>query len=89
MRNFVKSTIRDVKLSDKDNHPDAGRALTYPKDIENELVAWIVQLLDLHASVSMLSLQEKAKNVIRPQNSTFSASKGWVEKFFSRHQLSL
>lgn len=89
MRNFVKSTIRDVKLSDKDNHPDTSRALTYPKEVENDLVAWILQLLDLHASASVLSLQEKAKNVIRPQDSTFSASKGWVEKFFSRHQLSL
>ena len=45
--------------------------------------------MDLHVSVSVLSLQEKAKKVIRPHNPTFKASKGWVEEFFSRHRLSL
>ena len=89
MRSIIKFTIRDVKLSDKGNHSGAGRPLTYPKNVDNELVAWILQLLDLHVSVSVLSLQEKAKIVIRLHNPTFSASKGWVEKFFSRHQESL
>ena len=89
MRSIAKSTIRDVKLSDKGNHSGAGRPLTYHKDAENELVAWILQLLDSHVSISVLSLHEEAKKVIRPHNPTFSASKGWVEKFFSRHRLSL
>ena len=53
------------------------------------LAAWILQLLGLHISVSVFSLQEKAKKVIHPHNPTFRASKGWVEKFFPRHQLSL
>ena len=57
----LKSTIHDVKLFDTGNHSGAGRPLTYPKDVENELVAWILQLLDLHVSISVLSLQEKVK----------------------------
>ena len=88
-RSIVKSTICDVKLSDKGNHSGAGRPLMYPKDEENKFVAWILQLLDLQISVSVLSLQEKAKKVIRPHNPTVSASKGWVEKFISRHRLSI
>ena len=36
---IVKSTIHDVKLSDKGNHSGVVRPLTYPKDVENELVA--------------------------------------------------
>ena len=67
----------------------AGRPITYAKDVENELFVWILQLLDLHVSVSVLSLQEKAKKIIRFHNPKFSASKGWVEKFFSRHRLPL
>ena len=82
-------TSRPWLLFDKGIHPGAGRPITYPKDVENELVACILQLLDLHVSVSVLSFQEKAKNVICPHQSTFSASKGWVKKFFSRHRLSL
>ena len=83
-------TSRPWFLFDKGIHPGAGRPITYPKDVENELVACILQLLDLHVSVSVLSFQEKAKNVICPHNPTFSsASKEWFKKFFSRHRLSL
>ena len=79
MRNIVKSTTRAVKLPDKGKHSGAARLLTYPKEGENELVPWILQLLDLYISVPVLSLQEKSKKVIRPHNPIFSASKRWVE----------
>ena len=39
--------------------------------------------------VSVLALQEKAKKVIRPHSPSFGASRGWVERFFTRHRLSL
>ena len=39
--------------------------------------------------MAVLALQEKAKKVIRPHNPLFAASRGWVEKFFTRHRLSL
>ena len=62
LRKIVKSTLRnDVKPSDKDNRSGAGRPLTYPKESENELVAWVLHLLDVHMPVSVLALQEKAK----------------------------
>ena len=90
VRKIVKCTLRnDVKPSDKGNRSGAGRPLTYPKEAENELVAWVLQLLDVHMPVSVLALQEKAKKVIRPHSPSFGASRGWVEKFFARHRLSL
>ena len=39
--------------------------------------------------MSILALQEKAKNLIQPGNPEFNASRGWIEKFFNRHKLSL
>ena len=90
VRKIVKSTLRnDVKPSDKGNCFGAGRPLTYPKEAENELVAWVLQLLDVHMPVSVLAPQEKAKMVIRPHSPSFGASRGWMEKFFARHRLSL
>ena len=90
VRKIVKSTLsNDVKPSDKGNRPGAGRPLKYPKEAENELVTWVLQLLDVHIPVSVLALQEKAKKVIRPHSPSFGASRGWVEKFFARHRLSL
>ena len=89
VRKIVKSTLRnDVKPSDKGNPSGAVRPLTYRKEAENELVAWVLQLLDVHMPVSVLALQEKAKKVIRPHSPSFGASRGWVEKFSARHQLS-
>ena len=90
VRKIVKSTLRnEVKPSDKGNRFGAGRPLTYSKEAENELVAWVLQLLDVHMPVSVLALQEKAKKVIRPNSPSFGANRGWVEKFFVRHRLSL
>ena len=89
VRKIVKSTLRnDVKPSDKGNRSGAGRPLTYPKEAKNELVAWVLHLLDVHMPVSVLALQEKAEKVIRPHSPSFGASRGWVEKFFARHRLS-
>ena len=36
-----------------------------------------------------MSLQEKAKLVIKPHNLSFNASRGWVRTFFNRHKLAL
>ena len=84
VRKIVKSTLcNDVKPSEKSNPSGAGRLLTYPKEAENELVAWVLQLLDVHMPVSVLALQGKAKKVIRPHSPSFGASRGWVEKFFA------
>ena len=90
VRKIVKATLRnDVKPPDKGNRSVAGRPLTYPKEAENELLAWVLQLLDVHMPVSVLALQEKAKKVIRPHSPSFGASRGWVEKFYARLRLSL
>ena len=89
VRKIVKSTLRnDVKPSDKGNRSGDGRPLTYPKEAQNGLIAWVLQLLDVHMPVSVLALQEKAKKVIRPHSPSFGASRGWVKKFFARHRLS-
>ena len=42
MRSIVKSTIHDVEVSNEGNHSGAGRPFTYPKGVENELVAGFI-----------------------------------------------
>ena len=84
LRKTVKSTLRnDVKPSGKGNRSGAGRPFAYPKEAENEFVAWVLQLLDVHMPLSVLALQPKAKKVIRPHSPSFRASRCWVEKFFA------
>ena len=89
VRTIVETPTRNGKLNDKGNHSGAGRPLTYPLEVEKDILSWLLELRDLHVPVSILNLQEKAKRVVRPHNSTFNASRGWVQKFFARHRLSL
>ena len=44
----------------------SGRLLTYPSELDDELLKVIFVLMDLHFPVSIMSLQEKAKLVIQP-----------------------
>ena len=89
VRTIVKTRTRNCKLNDKGNHSGAGRPRTYPLEFEKDILSWLLELRDLHVPVSVLTLQEKAKPVVRPHNPTSNASRGWVENFFARHQLSL
>ena len=89
VRTIVETPMRNGKLNDKGNHCGAGRALTYPLEVEKDILFWLLELRDLYVPVSIVTLQEKAKRIVHPHNSTFNASRGWVEKFFARHQLSL
>ena len=86
---IVKTPTRNGKLNDEGNHSGAGRPLTFPFELEKDILSWLLELRDLHIPVSILTLQEKAKRVVRPHNPTFNASRGWVERFFARHRLSL
>ena len=89
VRPIVENPTRNCKLNDKENHSGAGRSLTYPLEVEKDILSWLLELRDLHVPLSILTLQEKAKCVVRPHNPTFNANRGWLKKFFARHRLSL
>ena len=59
VRTIVKTLTRNGKLNDKGNHSGAGRPLTYPLEVEKDILSWLLELRDLHVPVSILALQEK------------------------------
>ena len=73
----------------KGNAKGAGRPLSYPASIDEELLSWLLIMNDLHLPVSILALQKKAKSLILPQNPCFEASRGWIRQFKERHNLAL
>lgn len=73
----------------KTNHPGAGRKTSYPPEVEEELVKWVLVLRDQNFPVSTLALKEKAKKLILPHNSEFKASSGWLTKFLNRNRFCL
>ena len=76
VRTIVKTPTQNGKLNDKGNHSGAGRSLTYPLEVEKDILSWFLELRDLHAPVSILTLQEKSGRVVRPHNPTFNGSRG-------------
>ena len=90
VRSIIDASVPDeIKPSSKGNFLGAGRPLTYPIELDDELLKWIFVLRDCNFPLSVMSLQEKAKLLIQPHNPSFNASRGWVRKFFNRHKLAL
>ena len=89
VRTIVKASTQNGKLNDKGNLSGSDRPLTYPLEVEKDILSWLLELRNLHVPVSIMTLQEKVKRVARPHNPTFNASRGWVEMFFATHRLSL
>ena len=78
VRGIIKthSVAGKIIFSKKQNFPGAGRPLSYTVKLEDQLIKWILVLQDVNFPVSILALQEKAKNLIRPDNPEFKASRG-------------
>ena len=72
----TRPVARKMILSKKQNIPSAEQPLSYPVKLKTQLIKWILVLLDLNFPVSILVLQEKAKNLIQPGNPEFKASRG-------------
>ena len=91
VRGLIKAppVLDNVKHSSKCNFPGAGWRLNYPVEQDDKLITWILALQDLHFPVFVLSFREKEKLLIQPDNPSFPASCGWVDKFLTRHKLAL
>ena len=73
----------------KGNAKGAGRPLSYPASIDEELLSWLLITNDIHLPVSLLALQKKTKSLILPHNPCFENSRGWVHQLKERHNLAL
>ena len=67
----------------------SGRCLSYPKQVDKDILEWILIRRDSQLPVGMDMIKAKARAVITPHNSNFIASNGWVQKFMARNGLSL
>ena len=82
-------TLKVLKEEKRGGAEGAGRPLSYPASIDEELLSWLLIMNDLHLPVSILALQKKAKSLILPHNPCFEASRGRVRQFKERHNIAL
>jgi hypothetical protein len=66
-----------------------GRKLSYPKEVDDKLLEWVLKQRELHLPVTTTMLLSHAKLEIALHNPAFKASVGWSRKFIRRHNLSL
>ena len=65
----------------------AGRKAKLP-DMEDQLASWVMELRSRNCRVTRGAIQLKALE-LHQVDEEFSASRGWLEKFFKRHDFSL
>ena len=89
--NQLRMKNKAVPIGDKGRHlrSGSGRKLSYPKEVDEEILEWILIRRDAQLPVSSELIKAKAKLLIKPHNQQFKASKGWLQKFLPRHSLSM
>lgn len=71
------------------NSKGQGRKLSYPQELDEQLLQWVLEKRDLQLAVTIEMLKLRAKLLINPVNPNFKTSDGWAHKFFRRHSLIL
>ena len=88
---WKKERVTALKNPNKRHHRRGqGRKLSYPPELENNLVAWILEKRESEcAPVSTRIVRCKASSLISPVNESFKASDGWVRRFMVRNNFSI
>lgn len=85
---FVK---RQCTGSPRGRQAGAGRKVTYGKELDLEILQWVLEMRDLQLPVTTDSLSAYAHKFVSEKmpELDFKASRGWAHQFMLRHNLSL
>ena len=88
---WKKKEVSAIRNPSKRSHRRGqGRKVSYPKDLEDKLVAWILEKRETDCvAISTQVIRCKALSMIKSVRPNFKASDGWVRKFMKRNDLVL
>lgn len=91
VQRWMKTQLSEIRNPGKrTNKKGQGRKISYPQEIEDQLVAWILEKREQECvTVSYQMIKLKALSLIRPTNPQFKATDGWLTKFTRRNNLVL
>ena len=94
LRGWMKIQFEDIRergqsLKMTKRRSGGGRKLTYPSEIDEEILAWVLSKREKQQAVTIGLIQVQGRKVITPHSPNFVASRGWAERFMRRHSLSL
>lgn len=92
--NISEGTIRSWKLRGFDKqHPvlSRGRKVTYGRDLDEELYLGLMAMLSERQLITVDMFTEYSKKIIdeRRPELNFKCSRGWIDKFLNRHNLTV
>ena len=93
-RGWMKIQFEDIRergqsLKMTKRRSGGGRRLTYPSEIDEEILAWVLSKREKQQAVTIGLIQVQGKKVITMHSPNIAASHGWAERFVHRHSLSL
>ena len=78
VRTIVKTPTRNGKLNDKGNHSGAGRSLTYPLEVEKDILSWLLELRDLHIPISSYTDFARKSKACSTPSQPYIQRKPWL-----------
>ena len=88
---WMKNRVEKIKNpNERKNKKGQGRKVSYPQDIEEKLVAWLLEKREENfVAISTRVIRLKAMSLIKPILPDFKASDGWVRRFMKRNSFVL
>ncbi|KXJ27590.1 Nucleolar protein 4-like [Exaiptasia diaphana] len=94
--NVPRSTVQvwckhgaSVKKEKRSPLSSGGRRLSYSSETDDKLLQWVIKEQENGTPVTKDAIQVQARHMVRDECPDFKASSGWVEKFMSRHNLTI
>ncbi len=89
IQRWLRERIEEVKGKKRKNRKGQGRKISYPREVDENILGWFLEKRDLQLAVSTEMLKQHARAVVSQVNPAFKASDGWAQKFMRRHNLVL
>uniref|UniRef100_A0A1X7V4S4 HTH CENPB-type domain-containing protein n=1 Tax=Amphimedon queenslandica TaxID=400682 RepID=A0A1X7V4S4_AMPQE len=89
--NELRQKNKKVTLHKRSAHLQSGSGgeLSYPKEVEEKLVEWILVRGDCHLPVGTQMVKGRAATLIKGHNPSFKTSNAWLDKFMLWKSLSM
>ena len=90
-KSTLKSWMKQNKISTKPiyNSPGQGRKISYSQELDNQIADHIRSLINKGNKVTVQDICSYARKLIQKENSDFTASSGWAQRFLVRHNIDL
>lgn len=82
-------TFTGDQVNKQGHRSKLGRPLTYGQDVEDRILAHVLEQRELQNPVTIEDLCIKARELVTTEHHSFKASRSWATKFMARNDLAL